>query len=283
MVRTLLNSDRKNMPGQQGQRVERWLMRGLLAIFASVFFLFIGIPLAALLVREPPVVLWQDLQQPQVFEALQLSVVTTCISTLLAIVLGIPAAYILARTRIRGRRFLEILVTMPTILPPVVAGVALLITFGRLGLVGRFLTPFGITLSFSTAAVVMAQFFVSSPFFVNSVKAGLEQLDQRYEQAAYTLRASPFYTFRRVTLPLIRAALFAGIGTSWARALGEFGATIMFAGNFPGTTQTMPLAIYIASQTSLDSTVSLAVLLMAVSFGILLALNFGRGKNTASH
>jgi len=283
MVRTLLNYGRENTPGQQGQRFTRWLMRGLLAILASVFFLFIGIPLAALLVREPPAVLWQDLQQPQVFEALQLSVVTTCISTLLAIVLGIPAAYILARTRIRGRRFLEILVTMPTILPPVVAGVALLITFGRLGLVGRFLTPFGITLSFSSAAVVMAQFFVSSPFFVNSVKAGLEQLDQRYEQAAYTLRASPFYTFRRVTLPLIRAALFAGIGTSWARALGEFGATIMFAGNFPGTTQTMPLAIYIASQTSLDSTVSLAVLLMAVSFGILLALNFGRGKSIASH
>lgn len=283
MVRTILNYRRKNTPGQPSQRYTRWLARGLLAILASVFFLFIGIPLAALLVREPPVVLWQDLQQPQVFEALQLSVVTTCISTLLAILMGIPAAYILARTHIRGRRFLEILVTMPTILPPVVAGVALLITFGRLGLVGRFLAPFGITLSFSTAAVVMAQFFVSSPFFVNSVKAGLEQLDQRYEQAAYTLRASPFYTFRRVTLPLIRSALFAGIGTSWARALGEFGATIMFAGNFPGTTQTMPLAIYIASQTSLDSTVSLAVLLMAVSFGILLALNLGRGKSTASH
>lgn len=265
-----------------GQRYLRWLVRGMVAILATLFFLFIGIPLAALLIREPPLLLWQDLQQPGVFEALRLSVITTSISTLLAILLGIPVAYVLARTRIRGRRFLEILVTMPTILPPVVAGVALLITFGRLGLVGRLLIPFGITLSFSTTAVVMAQFFVSSPFFVNSIKAGLEQLDQRYEQAAYTLRASPFYTFHRVTLPLIRPALFAGIGTSWARALGEFGATIMFAGNFPGTTQTMPLAIYIASQTSLDSTVALSVLLMAVSFGILLALNLGRGKNVAS-
>jgi molybdate transport system permease protein len=278
MVRTALNAAQHNAHSQKSQRYTRWLIRGVVAILAIVFFLFIGIPLAALLIREPPALLWQDLQQPEVLEALQLSIVTTCVSTLLAILFGIPVAYVLARTRIRGRRFLEILVTMPTILPPVVAGVALLITFGRFGLVGRFLTPFGITLSFSTAAVVMAQLFVSSPFFVNSVKAGLEQLDQRYEQAAYTLRGSPFYTFRRVTLPLIRAAVFAGIGTCWARALGEFGATIMFAGNFPGTTQTMPLAIYIASQTSLDSTVALSVLHMAVSFGILLALNLGRGK-----
>lgn len=267
---------------RNGPRYLRGLTRGLVAVLATLFFLFIGFPLAALLIREPPALLWQDLQQPEVLQALQLSILTTSISTLLTILLGIPVAYVLARTRVRGRRLLEILVTMPTILPPVVAGVALLITFGRLGLVGRLLTPFGITLSFSTTAVVMAQFFVASPFFVNSVKAGLEQLDQRYEQAAYTLRGSPFYTFCRVTMPLIRAAIFTGIGTSWARALGEFGATIMFAGNFPGITQTMPLAIYIASQTSLDSTVALSVLLMALSFGILLALNLGRGKNTAS-
>lgn len=283
MVRTVLNTFQKDARGQKSQLYTRWLARGVVAILAAIFLLFIGIPLAALLIREPPSLLWQDLQQPEVFAALQLSIITTCISTLLAMLFGIPMAYILARTRIRGRRFLEILVTMPTILPPVVAGVALLITFGRLGLVGRLLAPFGITLSFSTAAVVMAQCFVSSPFFVNSVKAGLEQLDERYEQAASTLRSSPLYTFRRVTLPLIRSALFAGIGTSWARALGEFGATIMFAGNFPGTTQTMPLAIYIASQTSLDSTIALSVLLMAISFGILLALNLGRGKGAASH
>src|SRR5579883_296434 len=256
----------------------RWLTRAIVGVLATAFFLFLGIPLAALLLREPPALLWQDLQQPGVLQALQLSVLTTCASTLLAILLGIPVAYVLTRTRIPGRRFLEILVTMPTILPPVVAGVALLITFGRLGLVGRLLAPFGITLSFTTVAVVLAQLFVASPFFVNSVKAGLEQLDSRYEQAAYTLRASPFYTFRRVTLPLIRPALLSGIGTSWARALSEFGATIMFAGNFPGTTQTMPLAIYIAAQTDLDTTVALSVLLMAVSFGILLALNLGRGK-----
>jgi molybdate transport system permease protein len=248
------------------------------ALLAAFFFLFLGIPLASLLLREPPALLWQDLQQPDVLQALQLSLITTTASSLLAVLFGIPVAYALARTHFPGRRLLEILVTMPTILPPVVAGIALLLAFGRFGLVGRYLAPFGLTLSFSTMAVVLAQLFVASPFFVNSVKAGLEQLDQRYELAAYTLRASPFYTFRRVVLPLVRPALLAGIGTTWARALGEFGATIMFAGNFPGTTQTMPLAIYIASQSDLDTAVALSVLLMAISFGILLTLNLGRAR-----
>ncbi|HET8843495.1 MAG TPA: ABC transporter permease [Ktedonobacteraceae bacterium] len=255
-----------------------WLTRLVFALLATAFFLFLGIPLASLLLRESPAAFWQNLQQPEVLQALQLSIVTTCVSTLLAILFGIPVAYVLARTRFPGHHLLEILVTMPTILPPVVAGVALLLAFGRFGLIGQYLAPLGITVSFSTVAVILAQLFVSSPFFVNSVKAGLEQLDRRYEMAAYTLRASQFYTFRRVVLPMIRPALLAGIGTTWARALGEFGATIMFAGNFAGTTRTMPLAIYLASQEGVDAAVALSVLLMALSFGILLALNFGRSK-----
>jgi molybdate transport system permease protein len=259
-----------------------WPVRVLVGVLTALFVLFLGLPLAALLVREPPAVLWQDIQQPLVLQALQLSLVTTSISTLLAVLLGVPVAYVLARTRFPGRRLLEILVTLPTILPPVVAGIGLLLAFGRFGLVGPLLTPFGISLSFSTAAVILAQLFVSSPFLVNSVKAGLEQLDRRYEMAALTLRASPLYTFRRVVLPLIQPALLAGIGTCWARALGEFGATIMFAGNLPGTTQTMPLAIYIASQSDLDSAVALAVLLLAFSCGILLALNLGRARLLSS-
>lgn len=263
---------------QQSRWRAGWLTRLILMLLATAFFLFIGIPLASLILREPPALFWQNLQQPEVLQALQLSLFTTCISTLLAVLFGIPVAYILARTRFPGHHLLEILVTMPTILPPVVAGVALLLAFGRFGLIGQYLTPFGITLSFTTLAVILAQLFVSSPFFINNVKAGLEQLDRRYEMAAYTLRASPFYTFRRVVLPLIRPALLAGIGTTWARALGEFGATIMFAGNFSGTTRTMPLAIYLASQNSLDEAVALSVLLMALSFGILLALHFGRSK-----
>jgi molybdate transport system permease protein len=167
---------------------------------------------------------------------------------------------------------------MPLVLPPVVAGVALLITFGRFGLIGRYLTPLGITIPFTTVAVVMAQMFVSAPFFVNSARAGLEQLDLRYESAAYTLRASPFYTFRRVVLPLIRPALLTGAGLAWARALGELGATITFAGSFPGITETMPIAVYSAAEVDLESAVALSVVLLAISFAVLLALRVGQRR-----
>nr|WP_218104060.1 ABC transporter permease [Thermogemmatispora onikobensis] len=254
----------------------RALMAILVGLLAASFLLFLGIPLAALLVHEPPQQLWSALTQPDTFAALQLSLITTTASTVLSVLFGLPVAWVLARTRLPGRRLLETLVTMPTVLPPVVAGVALLLTFGRFGLLGRYLSAAGISLPFTTVAVVMAQTFVSAPFFVNSARAGLEQLDPRYEQAAYTLRASPFYTFRRVVLPLIRPALLSGMGLTWARALGEFGATITFAGNFPGTTQTMPIAIYIAAETNLDAAVALSVLVLAVSFALLLALRLGR-------
>ena len=256
----------------------RWPARILVGVLAGSFFLFLGVPLASLLLHESPGALWASMQQPEVFLALELSLVTTCISTLLAVLFGLPVAYVLARMHFPGRKFLETLVTIPTVLPPVVAGVALLLTFGRVGLIGRYLDLFGITLPFTTAAVVMAQMFVSSPFFVNSARAGLEQLDTRYEQAAYTLRASPFYAFRRVVLPLIRPALLSGIGLAWARALGELGATITFAGNFPGITQTMPIAVYIAAETDIDTAVAISVVLMAVSFGVLLALRIGRDR-----
>lgn len=256
----------------------RWPARILVGILAGSFFLFLGVPLASLLLHESPEALWSSMQRPEVFLALQLSIVTTCISTLLAVLFGLPVAYVLARMHFPGRKFLETLVTIPTVLPPVVAGVALLLTFGRMGLIGRYLDLLGITLPFTTAAVVMAQVFVSSPFFVNSARAGLEQLDTRYEQAAYTLRASPFYAFRRVVLPLIRPALLSGIGLAWARALGELGATITFAGNFPGITQTMPIAVYIAAETDIDTAVAISVVLMAVSFGVLLALRVGRER-----
>ncbi len=256
----------------------RWPARLVVGILAGSFFLFLGIPLAALIIREPPTMLWQAIQQPEAIEALQLSIITTTISTLLAVVFGLPVAYVLARLRFPGRAFLETLVTMPTVLPPVVAGVALLVTFGRFGLLGRYLSPLGITLPFTTVAVVLAQMFVASPFFINSAKAGLEQLDARYEMAAYTLRASPLYTFRRVVLPLIRPALLSGAGLAWARALGELGATITFAGNFPGTTETTPIAVYVAAESDLDAAVSLAVVLLAVSFGVLLALRLGRSR-----
>jgi molybdate transport system permease protein len=254
----------------------RWPVRILVGLLAGIFFLFIGIPLVSLLFRESPALVWSEMLQPDVFQALQLSVLTTTLSTLVAVILGLPVAYMLARVDFPGRQVLETLVTLPTVLPPVVAGIALLLAFGRFGLVGRYLDMVGITIPFTTVAVVMAQTFVAAPFFINSTKAGLEQLDKRYELAAYTLRASPFYAFRRVVLPLIRPALLSGIGLSWARALGEFGATITFAGNFPGTTETMPIAVYIASESDLDKSIALSVVLLAVSFAILLVLRIGR-------
>jgi molybdate transport system permease protein len=262
------------IPSKKG--IPRWLVQWpvkiLVGVLAATFFLFLGIPLASLLLREPPALLWSAMQQPDVLLALQLSLFTTSISTLLAALFGLPVAYVLARMDFPGHKVLETIVTMPTVLPPVVAGVALLLTFGRLGLLGHYLSLLGITLPFTTVAVIMAQTFIAAPFFVNSARAGLEQLDRRYELAAYTLRASPLYTFWHVVLPLIRPALLAGTGLAWARALGEFGATITFAGNFPGITQTMPIAVYIAAESDLDKAIALSVVLLAVSFGMLLAL-----------
>ncbi len=259
-------------------RQRRWRnlpARIVVGLLGGGFFLFLALPLVALLVHEAPGQLVSTLFQSDVLTALQLSFVTTLISTCLAVLGGLPAAYLLARVHFPGRRILEILVLLPTVLPPVVAGVALLLAFGRFGLVGRYLNMFGISLPFTTVAVVIAQTFIAAPFFVNSARAGLEQLDTRYELAAYTLRASPLYTFLRVTLPLISPALFSGIGLTWARALGEFGATIMFAGNFPGVTQTLPIAVYIAGETDLDTAVAISVVLLAISFGILLAVKAG--------
>src|SRR5215471_1989418 len=261
-----------------GKHWASWPARIFVGILAGSFFLFLGIPLAALILREPPALLWDLIKQPEVLQALQLSIVTTFVSLFLTVIFGLPVAYVLVRTRFPGRRFLQTLVTMPTVLPPVVAGVALLITFGRFGLVGRYLTPLGITIPFTSAAVVMAQMFVSSPFFVNSARAGLEQLDPRYESAAHTLRASEFYTFRRIILPLIRPTLFAGAGLAWARALGELGATITFAGSFPGISETMPIAVYNAANTDIDSAVALSVILLAISFAVLISMQIGQKR-----
>jgi len=246
-----------------------WPVRVLVGVLAGLFFLFLGVPLVSLLFHEPVVVVWSAMHQPEIVQALQVSLFTTTVSTVLAVGLGLPVAYVLARLDFPGRRVLETLVTMPTVLPPVVAGVALLLTFGRVGLIGRYLNLAGITIPFTTVAVVMAQTFIAAPFFVNSAKAGLAQLDRRYELAAYTLRASPFYTFRRITLPLIAPALLSGVGLTWARALGEFGATLMFAGNLTGRTQTLPLAIYTALESDLGAAQALSLLLVAAALVLL--------------
>jgi molybdate transport system permease protein len=189
------------------------------------------------------------------------------------VVLGVPLAWVLARVEFPGRRLVRALVTVPLVLPPVVGGVALLLVFGRRGLVGGWLNDtFGVSLPFTTAGVVVAEAFVAMPFLVISVEGALRGADARYEEAAATLGASRWTAFRRVTLPLIAPGVAAGAVLCWARALGEFGATITFAGNFPGRTQTMPLAVYLALEQDLNAAIVLSLLLLLVSVTILAAL-----------
>ncbi|MBC2907714.1 molybdate ABC transporter permease subunit [Streptomyces cupreus] len=234
---------------------------------------FLVVPLIALLVRAPWRTLPDQLTSPEVWEALRLSLLCATAATALSLLLGVPLAWLLARTDFPGRGLVRSLVTLPLVLPPVVGGVALLLALGRNGVVGQWLDDwFGVTLPFTTAGVVVAETFVAMPFLVISVEGTLRAADPRYEEAATTLGASRFTAFRRVTLPLIAPGIAAGAVLAWARALGEFGATITFAGNFPGRTQTMPLSVYLALQTDPASAIALSLVLLAVSITVLAAL-----------
>jgi molybdate transport system permease protein len=234
---------------------------------------FLTLPLIGLLVRTPWSDIGQELRGTQVLQALRLSLITASLATAISLVLGVPLAWLLARAQFPGRRLLRALITVPLVLPPVVGGVALLLALGRRGIVGQYLDSwFGITLPFTTAGVVLAEAFVAMPFLVLSVEGALRAADPRFEDAAATLGASGFTTFRRVTLPLVAPGVAAGAVLAWARALGEFGATITFAGNFPGTTQTMPLAVYLALQDDPQAAIVLSLVLLAVSIAVLAAL-----------
>jgi molybdate transport system permease protein len=248
----------------RSHRVISWLWLGALPLL-----LFLVLPLVALLLRVRPGLLAANLAQPQVIQAISLSLTTTTLSTLLTLLLGTPLAYLLARRRFRGRQLIDTLLDLPMVLPPSVAGIALLIAFGRRGLVGASLNEWGITLAFTQTAVVMAQIFVSAPYYVKAAAAGFGGVDRDLEQAAAIDGASATRIFRLITVPLAWPALFGGIVMTWARALGEFGATIIFAGNFPGRTQTMPLAIYLGFELDLGVALTLSVLLLAISFGVL--------------
>jgi len=245
----------------------------VLVLPAALGLLFLLLPLVGLLVRAP----WADLParllSPEVGEALRLSVVCATLATAVCLLLGVPLAWLLARGDLPGRGFLRALVTVPLVLPPVVGGVALLLVLGRRGLVGQHLDAwFGVSLPFTTAGVVVAEAFVAMPFLVISVEGALRAADRRYEEAAATLGASRWLAFRRVTLPSVLPGVVAGAVLCWARALGEFGATITFAGNFPGETTTVPLAVYLALETDPDAAVVLSVVLLLVSVGVLAGL-----------
>jgi molybdate transport system permease protein len=244
-----------------------------LAAPAVVAVLFLLVPLVALLVRAPWRGLTALLRDSQVLQALRLSLECATAATLLALAFGVPLAWVLARAGVRGVKLLRALVTLPLVLPPVVGGVALLLAFGRQGIVGRHLDDWtGITLPFTTAGVIVAETFVAMPFLVITVEGALRSSDQDLEEAAATLGATRMTTFRRVTVPAIAPSLLAGSVLCWARALGEFGATITFAGNFPGKTQTMPLAVYLALESDPDAAIALSLVLLAGSIAVLVGL-----------
>jgi molybdate transport system permease protein len=260
-------------PRRSTRRPGRRGIPALIAAPAVVAFAFLLLPLAALLVRAPWSGLGDLLSQNDVLTALRLSLECASAATVAALVFGVPLAWVLARVRFPGIGLVRALVTLPLVLPPVVGGIALLLALGRNGIVGRYLDEwFGITLPFTTPGVIVAETFVAMPFLIVTVEGALRTADRDIEEAAVTLGASRLTVFRRITLPAIGPSLVAGSILCWARALGEFGATITFAGNFPGTTQTMPLAIYEAFQNDPEAAIALSLVLLAVAVIVLAAL-----------
>jgi molybdate transport system permease protein len=254
-------------------RVSRTVTGKALVIMASgSLLLFLTIPLVVVIVKAIEADLVEQLSQPTVTQAIRLSLITTLFSVLLITALGTPLAYWLARGRMPARPVIETLIDLPIVLPPAVAGIALLMTFGRRGVFGPLLAQLGINLPFTAIAVVMAQVFVAAPFFIRSAQVGFVSVPREIEEGASDLGAGSWRVFRHVTLPLAGPALLSGVVLSGARALGEFGATILFAGNFAGRTQTMPLAIYQAMESDLGAALALAAVLVSISFGFLLML-----------
>lgn len=241
----------------------------LLLLLSAPLLLLVLAPLVALILRVAPSQLLTDLADPAVVQATWLSLTTSALTSLITVVGGTPVAYLLARRRFPGHAILDTLIDLPMVLPPAVAGIALLVAFGRRGLFGQYLGAAGIDIAFTEVAVVLAQTFVAAPLYVKAAVAGFASVDRELEQVAGLDGASPAQVFRLITLPLAGTALLGGLVMSWARALGEFGATIIFAGNFPGRTQTMPLAIYIGFEIRLDVALTLAAILLATSFGVL--------------
>ncbi|MEM8904621.1 MAG: ABC transporter permease [Actinomycetota bacterium] len=246
-----------------------WLLVAPAAVGAAVFV----VPFVALLFRAP----WSDLRErissDVVIDALRLSLLTSVLAAGLSVALGVPLAWLLARVDFPGRSLLRALVTLPMVLPPVVGGAALLFAFGRRGLVGGPVEEAtGFLLPFSLWGVVAANTFVAMPFLVVTVEGALAGVDRRHEQAAATLGASPLTVLRRVTLPMIAPSLRAGAVLAWARALGEFGATITFAGNLQGRTQTLPLAVFVSLESDRDTAVAISLVLVSVSLVVLVAL-----------
>jgi molybdate transport system permease protein len=244
------------------------------AVLAAGALALVVLPLAGLLQRAPWSSLGHDLRAHDAFAALRLSLVTSLGALAVSLAFGVPLAWVLARRRFPGRALVRALVTLPMVLPPVVGGIALLYAFGKRGFAGRILYDLtGWRLVFNTTGAIVAEAFVAMPFLIVTAEAAFRSMDRGAEEAAATLGATPAYRFRRVTLPAVGPALAAGAALTWARALGEFGATITFAGNFPGTTQTTPLLVYLDIESGNEGTaLALSLVLLAVSLAVLVGL-----------
>jgi molybdate transport system permease protein len=261
-------------PSGKGDALASGVAIAALALLAG----FISLPIISLVVWTVNEDSWRAMASPEARDALLLSIRTTAISMLIIILVGTPAAYVLARADFPGKRALDSLIDVPAVLPPAAAGIALLLAFGRLGLLGKYLDAFGIQLSFTTAAVVIAEIFVAAHFYVRQAVVGFSQVRREVEEAARVDGANRFSVFTRVTVPLAFPALLAGAVMAWARALGEFGGTIIFAGSFQGVTQTIPLAIFAARESDFDAAVALSVMVLGFAFTVILVARYLLGK-----
>jgi molybdate transport system permease protein len=241
-------------------------------ILSAPYLAFLILPLLALLIRAPAGQIWENLHRAEVYQAIRVSLITSTAATLTSILLCTPLAFALARQRFRFKNILDTLIDLPTVLPPAVAGLILLMAFGRRGLVGEAFDSLGFQIGFTPLAVVLAQTFIAAPFYIKAAKLGFANIDIELEQAAALDGASGWQVFRYVTIPLSWSALVGGSVVCWARAIGEFGATIIFAGNLPGRTQTMPLAIYLGFELDLDIALTLSVILVGFSFLALMTI-----------
>lgn len=255
--------------------VPRWVY-----LPAGLGALLVILPLVAMISRVDWTRFVELITAPSSLAALKLSLQTSTVSTLLCLLFGVPMALVLARTRFPGQRVLRSLILLPLVLPPVVGGIALIYTYGRLGLVGSYLEAFGIRIAFTTTAVVIAQTFVALPFLVLSLEGSLRTAGRRYEAVAATLGANPTTVLRRVTIPLVLPGLFSGSVLAFARSLGEFGATLTFAGSLQGVTRTLPLEIYLQRETDADAAVALSLVLVIVAVLIVLGTR-GRDRGGA--
>ena len=264
-----LKRQRRDQTGV-GDSLASGLAVGALALLAG----FISLPILSLVVWTVNEGSWRAMTSPVALEALLLSARTTAVTMGIIFLVGTPAAFVLARAEFPGKRLVNSVVDIPAVLPPSAAGIALLLAFGRMGLLGEHLRVFGIQISFTMAAVVMAELFVATHFYVRQAEVGFGRIDRDVEEAAMVDGAGRARVFSKITIPLAFPSLVAGAVTAWARALGEFGGTIIFAGSFPGVTQTMPLAIYGALESDFDAAVALSVLVLGFSFAVILSARF---------